>query len=188
MNPRNVTIKDVANLAGFSTATVSLALSGDPRVNVKTKKLVEDAAVKLNYIPNEIGRSLRARKTETIAFIIPNTSHHVFKHPYFSQLLEGINEVLDTCNYNLLLSTTPSEKDEAAAYDKILKNRRVDGIILSSASVKDRTILRMVESGFPVVYLGKWHHEHVLTVERNDFGGAYLATEHLIQFSCCCIT
>jgi DNA-binding LacI/PurR family transcriptional regulator len=181
MNPRNVTIKDVASLAGVSTATVSLALSGDPRVNVKTKKLVEESAVKLNYIPNEIGRSLRARKTETIAFIIPNTSHHVFTHPYFSQLLEGINEVLDACNYNLLLSTTPSEKDEAAAYDKILKNRRVDGIILSSASVKDRNILRMVESGFPVVYLGKWHHEHVLTVERDDFNGAYLATVHLIN-------
>jgi DNA-binding LacI/PurR family transcriptional regulator len=181
MSPNTVTIKDVASLAKVSTATVSLALSGDTRVNVKTRKLVEEAAMKLNYIPNEIGRSLRSKKTETIAFIIPNTSHHVFTHPYFSQLLEGINEVLERCNYNLLLSTTPSEKDEAAAYNKILKNRRVDGIILSSASVKDRNILRMVESGFPVVYLGKWHHENALTIERDDVNGAYTATEHLIR-------
>jgi DNA-binding LacI/PurR family transcriptional regulator len=181
MSPNTVTIKDVASLAKVSTATVSLALSGDTRVNVKTRRLVEEAAMKLNYIPNEIGRSLRSKKTETIAFIIPNTSHHVFTHPYFSQLLEGINEVLERCNYNLLLSTTPSEKDEAAAYNKILKNRRVDGIILSSASIKDRNILRMVESGFPVVYLGKWHHENVLTIERDDVNGAYTATEHLIR-------
>jgi DNA-binding LacI/PurR family transcriptional regulator len=176
-----VTIKDVANLANVSTATVSLALSGDPRVNVKTKKLVEEAAMKLNYIPNEIGRSLRAKKTETISFIIPNTSHHVFTHPYFAQLLEGINEVLDRHNYNLLISTSPSEKDESAAYNKILKNRRADGIILSSASIHDKNILRMVESGFPVVYLGKWHHDDALTVERDDMGGAYTATEHLIR-------
>lgn len=181
MNPRTVTIKDVASLAGVSAATVSLALAGDARVNVKTRRLVEEAAEKLNYIPNEIGRSLRARKTETIAFIIPNTSHHVFSHPYFAQLLEGINEVLERVNYNLLISTTPSEKDEKTAYDKILKNRRVDGIILSSASVRDRNVLRMVESGFPVVYLGKWYHDDVLTVERDDFGGAYAATEHLIR-------
>lgn len=181
MSQGNVTIKDVAKLAGVSTATVSLSLSGDPRVNEKTKRLVEEAAAKLSYIPNEIGRSLRSKKTETIALIIPNTSHHVFSHPYFSQLLEGITEVLDANNYNLLLSTAPSEKDETAAYDKILRNRRVDGIILSSASVKDRNILRIVESGFPVVYLGKWHHEEVLTVERDDYGGAYLATEHLIR-------
>jgi DNA-binding LacI/PurR family transcriptional regulator len=181
MTQRNITIRDVAKIANVSIATVSLALSGDPRVNVKTKKLVEEVALKLKYIPNEIGRSLSKKRTETIAFIIPNTSHHVFSHPYFSQLLEGINEVLDNCNYNLLLSTTPSVTNEATAYDKILKNRRVDGIILSSASVKDKNILRMVESGFPVVYLGRWHHEDVLTVERDDLNGAYMATEHLIR-------
>ncbi|KIL38431.1 hypothetical protein SD70_26310 [Gordoniibacillus kamchatkensis] len=181
MSHGNVTIKDVAKIAGVSPATVSLALSGDARVNEKTRRLVEEAAQRLNYIPNEIGRSLRAKSTETIAFIIPNTSHHVFSHPYFSQLLEGITEVLDDNNYNLMLSTTPSEKEESAAYDKILRNRRVDGIILSSASIKDKNILRMVESGFPVVYLGKWHHDEVLTVERDDYGGAYQATEHLIR-------
>lgn len=178
---RAITIKDVAKVAGVSPATVSLALSGDPRVNEKTRKLVREAADKLKYTPNEIGRSLRSQKTETIAFIIPNTSRHVFSHPYFAQLLEGITEVLDRHNYNLLLSTTPSEQEESVAYDKILRNRRADGIILSSASVKDRNLSRIVESGFPVVYLGKWFHDDVLTVERDDHGGAYLATEHLIR-------
>lgn len=177
----NVTIKDVAKMAGVSPATVSLVLSGDPRVKDSTRRRVEETAKKLNYIPNEIGRSLRAKRTETIALIIPNTSHHVFSHPYFSQLLEGITEILNIYNYNLLLSTTSSEKDESSAYDKILRNSRVDGIILASASVNDLNILRMVESGFPVVYLGRLHHKEVLTVERDDIGGAYMATEHLIS-------
>ncbi|MBB6731460.1 LacI family DNA-binding transcriptional regulator [Cohnella zeiphila] len=179
MGKGKVTIKDVAKVAGVSTGTVSYALAGDPRINEKTRKLVEEAAHKLNYIPNEVGRSLRSRKTETIAFVIPNTSSHVFSHPYFLKLLEGITEVLEEYSYNLQISTTPSEKEEAKAYDKILRSNRVDGIILSSASLKDRNILRMVESGFPVVYLGKWHHEEVLTVERDDFRGAYEAASHL---------
>lgn len=181
MSKINVTLKDIARVAGVSTATASLALSGDPRVNVKTRRAVEEVAKRLNYVPNEIGRSLRAKKAETIAFIFPNTPHFAFSHPYFSQLLEGISEVLVENSFHLMLSVAPSEADEAAAYDKIIRNRRADGIILWPASIRDRNILRIVESGFPVVYLGRWHHDEVATVARDDIGGAYKATEHLLK-------
>ncbi len=181
MEKRNITLKDIAKFVGVSTATASLALAGDPRVNIKTKKAVEEAAKRLKYVPNEIGRSLRAKKAETIALIFPNTPHNAFSHPYFVELLEGITEVLIQNNFHLLLSTSPSESNEEAAYDTILRNRRADGIILWPASIKDRNVLRIVESGFPVVYLGKWHHNEVLSVERDDFGGAYLATSHLLK-------
>jgi len=181
MHKNHVTLKDIARIAGVSTATVSLALAGDPRVNVKTRRQVEEIARRLKYVPNEIGRSLRARKAETIALIFPNTPHNAFSHPYFVQLLEGITEVVVRHSFHLLVSTSPTESDEAASYDKILRNRRADGIILWPSSIKDDNIGRIVESGFPVVYLGKWHRGDVLTVERDDFGGAYMATEHLIR-------
>lgn len=177
----NLTLKDLAKIVGVSPATASLALSGDPRVNIKTKEMVEEAARRLNYVPNEIGRSLRAKKAETIALIFPNTPHNAFSHPYFVELLEGITDVLVQKGFHLLVSTAPTEKDEQAAYDKIMMNRRADGIILWPASINDSNVSRIVESGFPVVYLGKWHHNDVITVERDDFGGAYLATEHLLK-------
>jgi len=177
----HIRLKDIAKVAGVSTATASLALAGDPRVNVKTSRRVKEVASRLGYVPNEIGRSLRAKKAETIALIFPHTPHNAFSHPYFVQLLEGITEVLVANGFHLLLSTSPTETDEEASYDLILKNRRADGIILWPASIKDRNILRIVESGYPVVYLGRWHHDEVLTVERDDFGGAYLATEHLLK-------
>ncbi|WP_373231091.1 LacI family DNA-binding transcriptional regulator [Cohnella sp.] len=181
MTKVHITLKDIARVAGVSTATASLALSGDPRVNIKTKKSVEEVAKRLKYVPNEIGRSLRARKAETIALIFPNTPHNAFSHPYFVQLLEGITEVLVENSFHLLLSTSPTELDESAAYDKILRNRRADGIILWPASIKDRNILKIIESGFPLVYLGKWLHDDVMTVERDEFGGAYKVTSHLLQ-------
>ncbi|THF72877.1 LacI family DNA-binding transcriptional regulator [Cohnella fermenti] len=181
MSRIHVTLKDIARVAGVSTATASLALAGDPRVNVKTKRLVEEVAKRLNYVPNEIGRSLRAKKAETIAFIFPNSPHFAFTHPYFSQLLEGISEVLVENSFHLMLSVAPSEANESAAYDKILRNRRADGIILWPASIRDRNIMKIVESGFPVVYLGRWHHEEIATVEREDIGGAYKATDHLLK-------
>lgn len=179
MEIANVTLKDIARIAGVSPATASLALAGDSRVNIKTKRAIEEVAQRLKYVPNEIGRSLRAKKSETIALIFPNTPHNAFSHPYFVQLLEGITEILVENGFQLLVSASPTE--EIAAYDKILRNRRADGIILWPASIKDRNISRIVESGFPVVYLGKWHHEDVATVERDEIGGAYLATEHLIK-------
>ena len=181
MKSANITLKDIARVAGVSTATASLALAGDSRVNIKTKQLVEDVAKRLKYVPNEIGRSLRAKKAETIALIFPNTPHNAFTHPYFVSLLEGISEVLVQHNFHLLVSTSRSEIDESAAYDKILRNRRADGIILWPASIKDRNIVKIIESDFPVVYLGKWHHDEIITVERDEFGGAYMATEHLLK-------
>jgi DNA-binding LacI/PurR family transcriptional regulator len=181
LTKENITLKDIAKIAGVSTATASLALAGDPRVNVKTKQHVEEVARRLKYVPNEIGRSLRAKKAETIALIFPNTPHNAFTHPYFVQLLEGVSEVLVHNSFHLLLSASPSETDEAAAYDKILRNRRADGIILWPASIRDSNITKIIESGFPVVYLGKWHHDDVNTIQRDDYGGAYAATEQLIK-------
>lgn len=178
---KEVTIRDVAKVAGVSAATVSLVLKGDSRVNENTRRKVLQTVEKLQYTPNEIGRIMRSQKTGAIAFITPNTSKHVFSHPYFSRLLEGITEVLNRYDYNLLLSTTVEEKDETVAYDKILRTRRADGIILSSASIHDQNLMRVADSGFPVVYLGKQFHPDVMTVERDDFGGAYQATEHLIK-------
>ncbi|MBD2869436.1 LacI family DNA-binding transcriptional regulator [Paenibacillus arenilitoris] len=177
----NLTLKDLAKIVGVSPATASLALADDPRVSAKTKEMVEEAARRLNYVPNEIGRSLRAKRAETIALIFPNTPHNAFSHPYFVELLEGVTEVLVQKGFHLLVSTAPTEQNEQAAYDKIMRNRRADGIILWPASINDSNISRIVESGFPVVYLGKWHHNDVITVERDDYGGAYLATEHLLQ-------
>lgn len=181
MKSAHITLKDIARVAGVSTATASLALAGDSRVNVKTKQMVEEVAQRLKYVPNEIGRSLRAKKAETIALIFPNTPHNAFTHPYFVSLLEGISEVLVQHNFHLLVSTSRSETDESASYDKILRNRRADGIILWPASIKDRNIVKIIESDFPVVYLGKWHHDEIITVERDEFGGAYMATDHLLK-------
>ncbi|HEY0828677.1 MAG TPA: LacI family DNA-binding transcriptional regulator [Bacilli bacterium] len=181
MSKEYTRLKDIAKIADVSIATVSLSLAGDPRVNINTKKNILEVARSLKYVPNEIGRSLRAKKAETIALVFPNTPHNAFSHPYFVHLLEGITEVLVQNSLQLLLSTSPTEMDETMAYEQILRNRRADGIILWPASIKDRNILNIIESAFPVVYLGKWPNEEVITVTRDDLGGAYVATKHLLN-------
>jgi DNA-binding LacI/PurR family transcriptional regulator len=104
MNKDYITLKDIAKIAGVSISTASLALSGDSRVRENTRRKIEEVAKRFKYVPNEIGRSLRAKKAETIALIFPNTPHNAFTHPYFVQLLEGITEVLVANSFHLLLS------------------------------------------------------------------------------------
>ncbi|MBO0995664.1 LacI family DNA-binding transcriptional regulator [Bacillus sp. SD088] len=176
-----VTLKDIAKISGVSPATVSLALSGDKRVNIKTRKHVEEVAKKLNYVPNEIGRSLRSKKADTIALIFPDTTHNAFTHPYFVDLLEGIMDTVVKNDFHLMISTTPKMDDEKASYSKILKNRRADGFILWPSTIEDKNIFEIIGSGFPLVYLSKWHYDNIVTVERDDYGGAYDATKHLLN-------
>ncbi len=176
-----ITLKDVAKLAGVSTATASLALSGDARVNIKTKQKVKEVASKLNYIPNEIGRSLRVNKTDTIALVFPSSANNAFNHPYFINLVEGIMTELTKKGYHLMLSTTMNDSEEYTSYEKILRNKRADGIILWPSNVQDKNILKILESNIPFVYLNKWHFDDVLSVTRDEEQGAYMITQHLLN-------
>ncbi|NMB55412.1 MAG: LacI family transcriptional regulator [Leptolinea sp.] len=178
---RAVTLKDVAQLAGVSTGIASMALSDDPRVAAATKANVLRAAEKLDYIPNMVGRALRSKRLGSIAVIIPQTSQHVFSHPYFIEVLKGVTDVANAHNLTLILSTSSANQEEEA-YMKILRSRRADGVIVASASIADPNIARLASSGYPVVFLGRDRHdERVISVTVDDIGGAVQAVTHLIE-------
>jgi DNA-binding LacI/PurR family transcriptional regulator len=178
---RTVTLKDVAQLAGVSTGIASMALSDDPRVASATKENVRRAAEKLDYIPNMVGRALRGKRLGAIAVVIPQSSQHVFSHPYFIEVLKGVTDVANAHNLTLILSTS-SENQEEDAYMKILRSRRADGVIVAAAAIADPNIARLASSGYPVVFLGRDRHdERVISVAVDDIGGAVQAINHLIE-------
>ena len=78
-----VTIKDVAKEANVAVSTVSRVLSNSDKISDKTKKKVLDAVKKLNYIPNEMARSLATKRTNILAVIIPQWICDSFYHPFF---------------------------------------------------------------------------------------------------------
>ena len=96
------TIKEVAKLAGVSVATASRALN-DPTypVSAETNQKVREAAEKLAYVPNMVARSLRKEAYHDIGLVIPNVSN-----PFYLQAMLGINDVLMSNHYNLLLCNT----------------------------------------------------------------------------------
>lgn len=179
--PRRVTIRDVAEAAGVSTATVSLALAGNALIAEATRLKVKSIATALGYRPSALGRGLQGGRAEAVGLVIPHTGGHVFGHLYFMDLLSGVSEVLEAANKVLVLSTTSSESDEEAAYLKILQTQHVGGIILASAALHDANIERLKASGHPFVFIGRYPLDPTIaSVSIDDIGGATAATRHLL--------
>ncbi|MDX6244353.1 MAG: hypothetical protein QOE76_2076 [Frankiales bacterium] len=175
-----VTLADVAAAAGVSVSAVSMALADHPRIGARTKEQIHTLAEQLGYVSNSAARSLRSQRSGTIALIVPNTGQHVFGHPYFMQLLVGVSEVLNARGASLLVSTNPDERHGLVAYERVLRSKAGDGAIVASAAVDDVNVLRLVDSGLPVVLVG--HYPAIadaVSVAVTDVDGARAVTEHL---------
>jgi len=94
MRSNRVTLKDIARELGVSPSTVSRALKDHPDISPATKKLVNELAEKLKYRPNAVALSLRSRKTNIIALMVPEIVHH-----FFSSVISGIEEVALEAGY-----------------------------------------------------------------------------------------
>ncbi len=176
-----VTLRDIAVRAGLSPSAVSMALLDHPRIGADTKERVRQIADDLGYVPNSAGRALRAQKAGAIALIVPNTSQHVFGHTYFMHVLTGVTEVANSVDAQVSISTNPDSAQGMVAYERVMRSGSADGAIVTSASVHDDNIGRLVASGIPVVLLGRYPHlADAVSVGVDDEAAAFVATEHLI--------
>ena len=119
------TIKDIARIAGVSASTVSLALNNKPGVGEETRLRVQSIAEKLNYIPNNIARSLVTKKTKNIGLIVADIAE-----VYFGTLARIIQETVNNEGYNLIICNSEYICDkECNCLDSLVGNN-VDGIIM----------------------------------------------------------
>lgn len=182
MKSHQVTIKDIAKILGISVSTVSRALKNHPDISIETKMQVTELAHKLKYEPNALALSLRKSKTNTIGVIIPEIVHH-----FFSSVISGIEDVAYDKGYNVLVSQSNENYEREVINAQALIANRVDGILVSLAKTTlDFDHLRaFINQGIPMVFFDRICPE--LNTDRvitNDEGGAFIATEHLIQIGC----
>ena len=147
-----VTIKDIAELSGFSKATVSRALNDSPRISEKTKKTINDFAKMLNYQPNPMARALVHQKTQLIGYVMRNFKDAF--HPVTNTLLQGITEEISKYNYNLVL-LTPDYGEVDYDFDKVSQGF-VDGLIVSPQETKPKDIIKLSEKNLPFVLINNY--------------------------------
>lgn len=180
-NGVEVTLRDVAARVGVTAAAASMALAGNPRISAQTTRKIQDAAAELGYVPSSAGRALRSKKSGSIALIVPNSAQHVFGHSYFMHVLNGVTAVANERDTQLLISTSTTEANGIAAYERVLRSRSADGAIVTSSAVNDPNIERLTEAGLPVVLIGNFPDlPQAVSVGQDDRAASSTITEHLI--------
>jgi DNA-binding LacI/PurR family transcriptional regulator len=148
-------IRDLARHLNISIGTVSRALNGRSDVHPETRKRVLDAAAKLNYAPNQSGRSLRKGHTHAIAFLLqPHPGDHEFGEPIFMPFLKGVQAVFARHGLDLIaVMDDPGEAQERLR--RIVEARWADAIILAWTRRIDPRIDYLTKVGFPFATFGR---------------------------------
>lgn len=173
----HVTIKDVAQQAGVSIATVSHVLNKTRYVSEETTQRVNGAIADLGYYPNLLVRSLRGKQTYTIGLVIPSIANETF-----GLLAETIQKILFQSGYNLIICTTSYDLQiEDEAFNTLL-TKKVDAVIAIPSSREGQKLKEIRSMGIPVVLVDRTIPEFpVDTVRVDNEQGMHRIIHHLIE-------
>jgi DNA-binding LacI/PurR family transcriptional regulator len=176
------TIKDVAKAAGVAPSTVSRVLAGSSRISPDTQEKVRATMKALHYYPNAIARSLVHKSTNTIGLVISRPAEQAFANPFFPEVMRGIGSVLHAEGYSLMLTMTADPAEERRESMRMLRQRRVDGLLLTSARLHDQLIDDLLGEAFPAVLIGRVPNLRPLSWVNNDnVAVGRMAVEHLVS-------
>ncbi|MBW4038212.1 MAG: LacI family transcriptional regulator [Acidobacteria bacterium] len=169
-------MSDVAKLAGVGTMTVSRVLNGNVHVTEETRARVLEAIAELNYMPNEVARSLRDQRTRQIGIIVPN-----LHDPFFAMCAQSISIVAKERAYSTVITTSDEDPATEFVEAKRMLRRHIEGLIIIPAQGKSK--LRDPEfERTPIVTLDRpvigSSYDCILTENKR---GAQLGVQHLID-------
>lgn len=145
-----MTLKDIAKMAGVSTATVSHVINETRYVTEETRKRVIDVIEEVGYRTNSIARSLRSKKTNTIGVIVPDIANS-----FFASIVEVIARDLKKKGYNLLLANSDEDVDLEKEQVIVMSNQVVDGLIIAPASKDHSYIKTIMGENYPIVFIDR---------------------------------
>lgn len=169
-----VTIKDVAKAAGVSISTTSYALNNKGNVSKEKKVNILRIAKELGYSPNFAAKNLKKQKTELVGLFV-----HDINGPFYNELIRGIQQVTILNGYELIVFCDSGTKKNSSY--NFLSERRVDGAIIISSTIKDDEIMTLTKNGLPIVVLDREiTGEKLCNVLVDNEHGASNAVMHLI--------
>ncbi len=173
-------IKDVARLAGVSTATVSLVLNDKGSISPDTRQRVLDVVEQLGYKRNVRARNLRDQQSRVIGYA--QSSTRTDYNPVLERFMHALVRHIEQQNRHVLLFT--SQADESIAeYRELIHSQHVDGFVLSYTVTNDARFAFLHEAGVPFVAFGRSLSpldDLVHWVDVDGRAGCFMATEHLI--------
>lgn len=147
-------IQELAATLNLSVSTVSKALNGRQDVSAETRQRVLEAAERLGFSPDPVARRLRRQSSDTIGFVLsaPQTS---FAHPFFLDMLVGVNEVMDDSDYQVIVASARSVETEIEVFRRLIERQRVDALLFGRTRRRDERIAYLLERDIPFVAFGR---------------------------------
>ena len=173
----SITIKDIAKEAGVSHSTVSRALRGSSLISEETTKHIQETALALGYLPSAAARSLKTNRSQALGVIVSNIDD-----PYFSEILQGIEEIAQGNNYSMFMAASQRDLEREGTIVQAMRQHRVDGVIICSTTFSDQQSRHFSKYDIPIVVVNNQAAEdYRYSIYHDDVDGSRQLTRHLIE-------
>lgn len=177
---RSVTISAVAARAGVSVASVSRVLNDDPRVGQDIRERVRKAVLETDYFPSAAARSLRGRSTGQLSLVVDDIGN-----PAYVETMRALQALAREHGLRLLVESTDGRLEEELRVVESLRQRYVDGLIMTSTRFQPKLVKALREPAVPVVVIGSVPDGLAVdSVGADAADGARIATDHLLDQGC----
>ena len=171
------TITDVARRAGVSPVTVSRVINETGNVSATTQAKVERAIEELGYIPSVMARSLRSKRTRTLALIVSDITN-----PFWTTVARGVEDAAQSRDYSVFLYNTDENPVKQQRYLDVVVAQGVDGVMIAPYDSDARNLAKLRRRNVPTVTVDRRIHGwDVDSVYSDSLSGAKALTQHLIN-------
>ncbi|MGM7557943.1 LacI family DNA-binding transcriptional regulator [Aerococcus christensenii] len=175
---KKISIKDIAELSGYSIATVSRVINKKGKYSKRTEEKILKIIDETDYHPNYSAKSLRGNQSYTIGVLIPDITNS-----FFSSLVQEIEKSLFNAGYSTIITSTNRNKEKETQYINTLLAKNVDGLIIISEEknfdISEYPLLQ--ETPFICIDRRPSHNTPASLISSDHFQGAYEATKALLD-------
>jgi LacI family transcriptional regulator len=176
-----LTIEHIASLADVSRSTVSRVLNNHPSVRPAVRERVLEVIHRYRYTPKAAARSLAGARTDTIGLLVPRSAAFSLADPFIASMIQALFAEATRQGFFVMLTMLTADM-EPGFYDRILRARHFDGLIMFSSDIDDPILPRLIHDGQPLVMIGSHpYFVDVACVDAENRQGARDAVSHLIS-------
>jgi LacI family transcriptional regulator len=178
---KRVSMRDVADRAGVSVATVSMVLNKSERISRATHLKVQQVIDKLGYRPNRLAQSLSGAYTRVLAILLPPL-RHVFSDPYFGELISGICDRADRFSQKVILEQSKPAFLREKRHLELFERRFIDGLLCLGLNDEHEFLKDFADRPYPVMIVDNRFKDAPLDYVVCDYrNGAEQAMNYLLQ-------
>jgi LacI family transcriptional regulator len=175
---RPARLEDVAREAGVHVSTVSRVLNGSQTITVRpeTRQRIIDTARRLRYRPNAIARGLKTASAGALGLLVPS-----LRNPVYSSIIRGAFDRAWAGGMVVLLAEDTGGTSAQQAYESLVGEGRIDGLLIASARPGNPILKRFAEDLVPCVFVNRRHRGSGCNVSMREEDAGRIAAEHLLE-------